>query len=209
MADSGAVTLEVSLSDQAMVEPDHAADVDLDSDPFADDLGDKLAVRAPQRYVTRTTIALGSVALLVVGFLVGAQIQKRYGTSSGAGGAASGARSFARSGAMPSGMAFPGGGLPGGSGASAAPGVGREGAASGLTGGGSGATTGTVKLVDGTTVYLQTSDGQTVTVHTSSSTTVQAATKAALSDLAAGAQVSVEGTPDGSGVITANKITKG
>jgi hypothetical protein len=72
-------------------------------------------------------------------------------------------------------------------------------------GGGGNATTGTIKLVDGTTIYLTTANGDTVTVKTSGDTVVT--TPAAVSDLKAGATVTVQGTADADGIITANRVT--
>jgi len=67
--------------------------------------------------------------------------------------------------------------------------------------------TGKVKLVDGTTVYIETSDGQVITVKTSGSTTVQNAQPGSLSDLKVGASVTVEGQRSGDN-LTATKVTK-
>jgi hypothetical protein len=70
-------------------------------------------------------------------------------------------------------------------------------------------TNGTVKFVDGNTVYLQTGDGKIVTIKTSGSTAVQLTAHGALTDLSPGAQVSVEGSAAGDGVVNATKVTKG
>src|SRR6266536_2432024 len=53
--------------------------VGLSDDPFADDLDEQLAARAPQRWATRTTLVLAGLVLLVGGFLAGAQVQKHFG----------------------------------------------------------------------------------------------------------------------------------
>ncbi|WP_328469344.1 DUF5666 domain-containing protein [Actinoplanes sp. NBC_00393] len=70
-------------------------------------------------------------------------------------------------------------------------------------------TSGTVKLVDGSTFYLQTADGGTVTVKTSDATTVKVAQPAALSSLTAGQQVTVQGSADAEGVVTAILVNAG
>jgi hypothetical protein len=70
-------------------------------------------------------------------------------------------------------------------------------------------TTGTVKFVEGNTVYVQTTDGKIVTVKTSGSTAVQVTANGALADLSPGAQLNVEGSAAGDGVINATKVTKG
>jgi hypothetical protein len=69
-------------------------------------------------------------------------------------------------------------------------------------------TTGKVKLVDGTTIYVEKADGTVVTVRTSDSTTVQLAQKGALTDLAPGTTVSVEGPSAGQDTVTATKLTR-
>src|SRR5690349_17179617 len=48
-------------------------------DPFADDLDEQLAARAPRRWFNRATLVLAGLALLAVGFLGGAQVQKHFG----------------------------------------------------------------------------------------------------------------------------------
>jgi hypothetical protein len=68
------------------------------------------------------------------------------------------------------------------------------------------ATTGTVKLVDGSTLYVQTGDGELVTVRTDGSTTVRA--PAALKNLKPGDPVSVEGRDDGADTMTATSVTR-
>jgi len=74
---------------------------------------------------------------------------------------------------------------------------------------GPGVTTGTVKLVDGSTVYVETADGTVVTVRTTGSTAVQLTQPGALTDLAPGTPVTVEGQPAGQDTVTATKVTRG
>jgi hypothetical protein len=64
-----------------------------------------------------------------------------------------------------------------------------------------------VKLVDGTTLYVQTADGTVVTVRTSEKTTVRTAAKAALKALKAGDAVTVAGAADAEGTVTATSVT--
>ncbi|MFG2038877.1 hypothetical protein [Dactylosporangium sp. NPDC048998] len=173
-------------------EPDLLADPALD-----DDLNDRLSKAAPRRLANRATYVLAGLALVVAGFVGGAQVQKSYGTAPAAatpGGAnpAALASAFANRG----GQGFPGGGQ-------GFPGGGNGGTGTG--GGTRGGVTGTVKLVDGTTVYIETADGNTVIVKTSDTTTVS--TPGALKDLTAGSTVTVQGqSADGS--VTATSITK-
>jgi hypothetical protein len=151
------------------------------------DLTVQLAAVAARRWWNRWTIVL-AVGVLVLGtFLLGVQIERRYGP----------AETFAPTtpGANQRG-AFPGGFPGGGAGPSAAPDPSSAVAA----------TTGTVKLVDGATVYVQTADGSTVTVRTSGETAVRLA--GSLSGLKAGDIVSVEGDGAGTDTVTATTITQ-
>jgi hypothetical protein len=79
----------------------------------------------------------------------------------------------------------------------------------GGTGGRSEGTSGTVKLVDGTTLYVQTAEGDTVTVRTSDTTTVRLAQATTLDTLTSGQQVTVVGESDGAGVVSATTVTAG
>jgi hypothetical protein len=162
-------------------------DVDLTSDPFADDLADELEASAPRPAATRTTLALSAAVLIVAGFIGGVLVQKNYGTNnSGANAAANALASFAARGGFGNGGG--GGGFGNGG------------------GGGGSTTTGTIKLVDGTTIYITTADGSVVTVKTSSTTTVQATVP--LTSLKAGATVSVTGTTGSDGTVTATRVTQ-
>jgi hypothetical protein len=174
---------------------DQAADgVDLSADPFHDNLADELAARQPVRLTSRTTLVLGGVLLIIGGFVGGVLMQKSFGTATTSGVAAGAAAGAAGRGG------FGGAGGAGGAGPAA---TGQAG-----TGTGTGnATTGTVKLVDGTTVYVTMANGQVITVKTSSSTAVRVAQAGALKDLAAGATVTVTGTANADGVITATQVT--
>ena len=192
--------------DGAEIVPFHD-DVDLHGDPFADDLAEQLEARAPKRYATRTTAVLAGLVLLVGGFFAGAQVEKHFGTVGGAGGSAGGFAGFAgRNG---------GGAGAGGAGAGAGRfGGGQFGGGSGTGGAGTGTaagnvTTGTVKLVDGTTVYVQTADGNVITVRTNGQTAVQIAQDGKLGDLTPGSAVSVTGPSTGQDTVTATKVTKG
>jgi hypothetical protein len=178
---------------------DQAADgVDLSADPFHDNLADELAARQPVRLTSRTTLALGGVLLIIGGFVGGVLMQKNFGTAS-----TSGVAAVAAAGANGRG-GFGGAGGPGGPGGPGGAGQATPGQAGAGTGN---ATTGTVKLVDGTTVYVTTANGQVITVKTSSSTAVTVAQSGALKDLAAGATVTVQGTAGADGVITATQVT--
>jgi len=177
------VTLETPALETPAPETDELT-IGLADDPFADDLDEQLAAREPRRWATRTTMVLAGLALLVGGFLAGAQTQKHFGVAASAG--------TGRGQSAGNAAAFAGGG--------------RQGATQ--TGGAAATTTGTVKLVDGTTVYVQTSDGRLITVRTNGSTVVQTVQSGALGDLAPGAQVSVEGPAASDGTVTATKVSR-
>ncbi len=160
----------------APIEPAGLDDLD---DPFADDLSEQLAAKAPRRYSNRATVYLVGLVLLVGGFLGGTQVQKHFGTASSGGNTPA---------VFPSNFRNAFGGAAGG------------------TGGGGGGTTGTVKLVDGTTVYVTTADGNIVIVHTNSDTTVT--TAGTVKDLTAGSTVTVTGQTAADGSVTASRIVK-
>jgi hypothetical protein len=199
-------TAELQPVDATAVVP-YAEDVDLADDPFADDLSEQLAARAPRRYYTKATVVLAGLVLLAGGFFAGAQVEKNYGTPVGgsSGRTANGSNLAGAGGAGGFGGGFAGRGGQNGAGQN---GAGATGGATPTGGAAANTTTGTVKLVDGTTVYIQTPDGSVVTVKTNGSTSVQVAQNGALSDLTPGAQVTVEGATGSDGTVTATKVTK-
>ncbi|MGI5246441.1 hypothetical protein [Dactylosporangium sp. CA-139066] len=161
--------------------------------PLDDDLNDRIAKAAPKRLANRATYALAGIALLVIGFIGGAQVQKSYGKAP-----ASATPGGVNPAALASAFAGRGGGqgFPGGNG----------GGGTGQGGGtGRGGVTGTVKLVDGTTVYIETADGTTVIVKTTDKTTVS--NPGSLKDLTAGSTVTVTGQ-QADGAVNATAITK-
>jgi hypothetical protein len=165
--------------------PEGAA-VDLAVDPFDDDLADQLAAMAPRRMTSRTTLALGGLVLVVAGFIGGVLVQR-------------GAAPATPAGAVNGGQGFGGAGLGGANGA------GQGGAGTGT--GARAAATGTIKLVDGSTIYLTTSTGEIVTVKTSTGTTVRLEQAGSVKELPAGATVTVTGTTDAEGIVTATQVT--
>jgi len=151
----------------------------MDEDPFEDDLTEQLAARAPRRLVNRATVVLAGLVLLIGGFVAGAQVEKNFGHP----GSVSAAPT-----------AFPTGGRFGGGFAAPSP-----------TGG---ATTGVVKFVDGTTVYITMPNGDVLTVKTDGSTAIQLTQPGTVKDLQVGATVTVTGPAGSDGTMTATKITK-
>jgi hypothetical protein len=188
---------------------DPAAIDDLAEDPFADDLNDRLDAMAPKRWVSRSTVVLAALVLIIAGFVGGAQVQKHWGTPAGASASnnpfAGGAGGLAGGAARRGGA---GGTGSGGTGGFTGGGTGGFNGGGGTAAGGAGGTTGTVKLVDGNTVYITTASGQTVIVKTTGSTSVSTSTAGSLKDLTAGSTVTIQGQAASDGSVTATKITK-
>jgi hypothetical protein len=166
--------------------------VDLDSDPFADDLSSQLTAARP--WFNRGTVVLFALALLVGGFVGGVQVEKHFGSSSAASTAAD--RRAALQGLL-------GGGFNRRS-ASAAPS-----SPSSATSPAAASSSGTIKLVDGTTVYVSLDSGDVLTVRTSSSTKVTVGSATKVSQLKVGQKITVTGPTDSSGNVTATSITAG
>lgn len=76
-------------------------------------------------------------------------------------------------------------------------------------GGQTGFTRGTVKAVDGTTVYLTDANGNTVKVTTGDATKVQLNKDGKVADLQPGQSVTVVGTPDAGGGYAATQLVEG
>jgi hypothetical protein len=171
------------------------------------DLNEALAAVAPHRWWNRTTLALLGLALLAGGFLGGVQAHERWGTEETRAGSG-----------VPDGAGMPAGfgGSRGPDGPGGRPGPSLSGAApeqrAGVQGGAQpamGATAGTVKMVDGTTLYVETDAGETITVRTSEQTAVKVSQTASLESITSGLPVTVEGVPDAEGIITATTVTAG
>ncbi|MEU7937398.1 hypothetical protein [Microbispora bryophytorum] len=194
----------------------------LETSPFDDDLQEVLAARPARLGGSKLTLALAGGVLLVAGLLLGIQVQKLLGGSTPGRfpSRAAGAGAYAGAGQAP------GGGGPGG----AAGGAGAGGYARGAGGGGGfagagggagrragagagagpgGTTFGTVKLVDGDKIYVQTVNGGVVTVTTSGGTKVQVTKQGKISDLKPGSFVTVAGTADAQGQVAATSVTEG
>jgi hypothetical protein len=167
--------------------------MDLLSTPVSDgDLTVALA-RRPRFKVPSLTMILMIVAVAGLGFLGGTLVGKHYGSSSGTG-AASSFRGLA--------------------GLGAAPRAGSTSSSSGLTGRGGGGlfggggTFGTVKLVDGNIVYVQTATGDIVQVSTSTATKVTVSSSGTVKDLLPGETVIVQGTTKANGSSAATSISQ-
>ncbi|MFD8141942.1 DUF5666 domain-containing protein [Streptomyces sp. NPDC059708] len=83
------------------------------------------------------------------------------------------------------------------------------GGATGGPGAGGGLTTGTVKLVDGTTLYVTDAQGNVVKVTTTTDTQITEAKSGKVSDLQPGQAVTVRGTQNASGDVAATTVAQG
>jgi Domain of unknown function (DUF5666) len=173
-----------------------------------DGLAEELAHAAPKRWWNRGTVVLAGLVLLGGGFVGGLQVQKNYGTPARATGFPAGFTAGGGAGRYGGGAAGRGGaGAYGQTGGGFGQGAqGAQGAQGGAAAASSG-TTGTVKLVDGSTIYVQTADGNVVTVNTSGKTTVSAASKSTIKSIKAGQKVTVQGTAGSDGTVAATSVT--
>ncbi|MCW2883917.1 MAG: hypothetical protein QOE54_4550 [Streptosporangiaceae bacterium] len=178
----------------------------LQTSPFEGDLDRELAARPPRRTLPGATAYLGAGVLLVAGFAGGVQADKQWGSkgNGGPGGAglpaaAGGFGAGQRAGGFGRQQGGQAGALPGG------PGAGGP-AAPGGTGGA--ATFGTVKLVDGKTIYVQTTSGGVVQVATDGSTKIRVSKNGTVKDLAPGSTVMVQGAPGKDGTVKATSINQ-
>ncbi|MFI6447516.1 hypothetical protein [Kitasatospora sp. NPDC050543] len=188
-----------------------AAQVELLSTaPDARDIAAELAA-PPRRRLPWLTLALAGGVIAVTAFSGGAWYQQNHG---GGKGLAAGGGQQRAAGAGPSAAAGQGGGgFGGGQGAGGNRRGGQQGGqGAGQNGGGQGSggfARGTVKAVDGTTVYLTDAAGKTIKVTTGDSTKVQLNKEGKVADLLPGQSVTVVGTPDASGGYAATQLVEG
>lgn len=193
----------MSVSEEEPGNGGDAGDLDLLSAPLDNGVGLTAALtRRPRAKLPSLTLVLVAVVVASAGFIGGIVVGKHYG-SSGSRGSASAFGGF------PGGAS---GGFPGGASApSSGTGQGFPSGGLGNSGGGLGggnATVGTIKLIDGSTVYVQTSAGDTVQVSTSKGTKVTASSTVPVKDLKPGETVIVEGSKNSSGGVTATSISQ-
>ena len=176
--------------------------LDVLSSPLDDDDAELTAVltRRPRAKLPSLTLALAAIVVASAGFLGGAMVGKHYG-SSGSGNLAAFRGLAARASASASGGT---GGTGAGTGSGTGSGFGGRG---GLFGGGN-ATVGTIKLIDGRTVYVQTTAGDIVQVATSAGTKVTVSSTVPVKDLQPGETVIVQGSKNSSGAIAATSISQ-
>ena len=149
--------------------------------------------RRPRAKLPSLTLVLVALVVASAGFLGGIVVGKHYGSSGSPASAfsrfAAGASATARTGAgSGTGLAGRGGG-------------GGEFAAGN-------ATIGTIKLIDGSTVYVQTPEANIVQVSTSAGTKVTASSTVPVKDLQPGETVIVEGSKNSTGGVTATSISQ-
>ncbi|MEO3809430.1 hypothetical protein ABGB17_10570 [Sphaerisporangium sp. B11E5] len=170
----------------------------LGDSPFDGDLDAELAPRPRARRVPRLTMVLGAGVLLVAGMVIGIQAQKLFG-----GGRAGAVQALLAGGGAPAGL---GGGQRLGAG-----GLGQRGAPLGQQAGGMPAdvTLGTVKLVDGRKIYVETPAGELVVVTTTGDTKVQISEEGAVKDLKPGSTVVVQGKRGEDGTVAATTVNQG
>jgi hypothetical protein len=168
-------------------------DLDMLPGPLDDD--DELnavLTRRPRAKLPSLTLVLAALVVASAGFLGGIVVGKHYGSS----GSGSPASAFSRFAAGASATARTGAG----------PGAGLGGRGGGFAAGN--ATIGTIKLIDGGTVYVQTSGGDIVQVSTSAGTKVTASSTVQIKDLQPGQTVIVEGAKNSRGGVTTTSISQ-
>lgn len=139
--------------------------------------------------VSKLTLGLGVGVLVLAAFGGGVWTHQAFGSS------ASAAAPAARQG---------GGGFRGGAGTDGAT---PPSGAPGRNGFNRG-TIGTIDHVDGTTIYVKTQDGKVVKVSTTDTTKVELSKPGAVTDLAAGNQVVVQGQAGDDGTVAAQTVTQ-
>ncbi|WP_405360701.1 DUF5666 domain-containing protein [Kitasatospora sp. NBC_00085] len=168
--------------------------------PDARDVTAELAA-PPRRKLPWPTLVLAGAVIATAAFAGGVWYQQGHGSGgSGKAVAAGGQQRPAASGGT-AGTGQNGGRRNGGQG--------QGGQGGGQGAGQGGFTRGTVKAVDGTTVYLTDANGKTVKVTTGDTTKVQLNKEGKVTDLQPGQSVTVVGTPDADGGYNATQLVEG
>ncbi|MFF1908700.1 hypothetical protein [Kitasatospora sp. NPDC058218] len=173
----------------------------LSTAPDARDVTAELAA-PPRRRLPWPTLVLAGAVIATGAFAGGVWYQQDHGSTGS--GKATAAGQQPRAGAS---------GFGGGQNGTRRGGQGTGGAGQGGQGAGQGAqggfTRGTVKAVDGTTVYLTDANGNTVKVTTGDATKVQLNKEGKVADLQPGQSVTVVGTPAADGGYAATQLVEG
>jgi hypothetical protein len=184
------------LLDELSSPLDDDDDLDVLSSPLGnDDDLDAVLTRRSRAKLPSLTLVLAALVVASAGFLGGIVVGKHYGGS----GSGSPASAFSRFAAGASATA--------GTRSSSGAGLGGPGGGSGGFAAGN-ATIGTIKLIDGGTVYVQTSGGDIVQVSTSAGTKVTASSTVPVKDLQPGETVIVQGSKNSRGGVTATSISQ-
>ncbi|MFE2479704.1 DUF5666 domain-containing protein [Streptomyces sp. NPDC059389] len=182
--------------------------------PDTRDISAELAA-PPRPRLPWLTLALSGGVVAGLAFTGGVLVEK--GHLQGSPGAGSTGRNFAagtggqgRTGSAQGGAGATGQGRTG-SGTGSGQSGGRQGfgSAPGGPGAGAGVTTGTVKLVDGTTLYVTDVQGNVVKVTTDTSTQITQAKSGKVSDLQPGQTVTVRGSQNPAGDLAATTVAQG
>jgi hypothetical protein len=155
-----------------------------------DGLAAELLARRRKK-LPRLTAALALAVAAAAVFIGGAEVQRHWGGASATAGST-----------RPAGLAGGFRGFGGGGATSAAPG------GAGFGGAGN-ATTGTVTLIKGTTLYVTAANGNTVLVHTSAGSKVTKSVAGTVKTVHPGDSVMVTGAAQNDGSVTASQITIG
>lgn len=182
--------------------------------PDTRDISAELAA-PPRPRLPWLTLVLSGGVVAGLAFTGGVLVEKGHlqdspGTGSAGRNFAAGAGGQGRTGAVQGGAGATGQGRTG-SGTGTGQSGGRQGfgSAPGGPGAGAGATTGTVKLVDGTTLYVTDAQGNVVKVTTDTNTQITQAKSGKVSDLQPGQTVTVRGSQNPAGDLAATTVAQG
>lgn len=166
--------------------------------PDARDISAELAA-PPRRRLPWLTLLLSAGVVAAAAFSVGALVEKHHLQNSPTAGRGFSFPTAGATGGAGGGRTF--GGFGGGTGTG--PGTGSGTGAAGAV------TVGTVKLVDGSTIYVTDAQGNIVKITTGKSTKVTESKQGKVSDLKAGQSVTVLGSKNADGDIAATTVTQG
>jgi hypothetical protein len=155
---------------------------------------EELPRRPRRQFFNRRTAALGALVMCALGFYGGVRVEKGQLASSTSASTAS---------SLPAGLRA-GGGAPGAAGATA-----RAGATAGSAGrpGGGNVSFGTVKSIDGKTIYVSDSSGNTVKVTLSPVAKISKSLKVSKSSVRPGDTVVIQGVKSSQGTLTATSVS--
>jgi hypothetical protein len=178
----------------AVVEPSTAAYEPVEDDAQWLEEPEELPRRPRRRLLTPLPLALLAVLLIACGFIGGVLVEKGESSSSSSSPAGTGSALASRLRA-----------LAGTRGAGAASSNGSPSSAGGFAR----PTAGTVAYLLGSTLYVTNSEGNTIKVTTSPGTTVTKSVKSTVPAIHPGETVTIAGSTDSSGAVTAESITVG